>query len=271
MNVNASPSLRAGPWRTLVVDDEPLARQTLRFLLAREQDFALIAECAHGAEAIEAVRRFRPDVLFLDVQMPEVDGFEVLRHIGSDAVPAIIFVTAFDQYALRAFEERALDYLLKPFSDERFADVVARTRVRLRERTFAAMANRLSALLSATASEPRQLVIRDGGRTVVIPYGDIIWIEAEDYCARIHLRGRTMLVRDSLRALADALDHGGFVRVHRSAIANVACIRELVPLASGDQRLTLDDGTVLKVSRTHRADVVRALASRGPSGEPTRP
>ncbi len=267
MTLSPSPSLGAGPWRTIVVDDEPLARQTLRLLLAREQDFALMAECAHGGEAIDAVRRQRPDVLFLDVQMPEVDGFEVLRHVGPDAVPAIIFVTAFDQYALRAFEERALDYLLKPFSDERFADVVARTRARLRERTFAAMASRLSDLVSARASEGRHLVIRDGGRTVVIPYGDIIWIEAEDYCARIHLRGRTVLVRDSLRALADALDHGGFVRVHRSAIANVACIREIEPLASGDQRLTLEDGTVLKVSRTHRADVVRALANRGPSAD----
>jgi len=249
-------------WRTIVVDDEPLARQTLRLLLEREADFTLVSECAHGAEAIDAIRREHPDVLFLDVQMPEVDGFDVLRHLGPDAVPAIVFVTAFDRYALRAFEEHALDYLLKPFSDERFVDVLTRTRTRLRERTFAAMAARLADLLAAKAPESRQLIIRDGGRTIVIPWTDIVWIEAEDYCARIHLRDRTVLVRDSLRALADALDRGGFVRVHRSAIANVACIRELVPLASGDQRLTLDDGTVLKVSRTHRADVVRALQER---------
>jgi len=249
-------------WRTIVVDDELLARQTLRLLLEREADFTLVSECAHGAEAIDAIRREHPDVLFLDVQMPEVDGFDVLRHLGPDAVPAIVFVTAFDRYALRAFEEHALDYLLKPFSDERFVDVLTRTRTRLRERTFAAMAARLADLLAAKAPESRQLIIRDGGRTIVIPWTDIVWIEAEDYCARIHLRDRTVLVRDSLRALADALDRGGFVRVHRSAIANVACIRELVPLASGDQRLTLDDGTVLKVSRTHRADVVRALEER---------
>lgn len=264
--MNPSTSLTAGSstsprtWQTIVVDDEPLARQTLRLLLQRETDFTIVAECAHGAEAIDAIRRERPDVLFLDVQMPEVDGFDVLRHLGPDTVPAVIFVTAFDRYALRAFEEHALDYLLKPFSDERFADVLARTRVRLRERTFASLA--LADFLSTKASEPRQLVIRDGGRTVVIPYGDIIWIEAEDYCARIHLRGRTVLVRDSLRSLAGALYRGGFVRVHRSAIANVACIREVAPLVSGDQRLTLDDGTVLKVSRTHRADVVRALEQR---------
>ena len=255
----ASP---AGPWRTIVVDDEPLARQTLRLLLAREEDFAIVAECGHGADAIDAIRRERPDVLLLDVQMPEVDGFEVLRRLEPDAVPAVIFVTAFDRYALQAFEQHALDYLLKPFSDERFAVVLERTRVRLRERTFASLAGRLSDLLSATAPEPRQLVVRDGGRTIVIPFDDIVWIEAEDYCARIHLRGRTLLVRDSLRALGDSLDRGGFVRVHRSAIANVACIREIEPLASGDQRLSLSDGTVLKVSRTYRARVVEAMGKR---------
>ena len=255
----ASPASR---WRTIIVDDEPLARQTLRLLLAREQDFTIVAECGHGADAIDAIRREHPDVLFLDVQMPEVDGFDVLRVLGPDAVPAVIFVTAFDRYALQAFEQHALDYLLKPFSDERFADVLGRTRVRLRERTFASMAERLSELLSARAPERRLLVVRDGTRTVVLPHDDIVWIEAEDYCARIHLRGRTLLVRDSLRALGDSLDRVGFVRVHRSAIANVACIREIEPLASGDQRLTLSDGTVLKVSRTHRAEVIRAVGRR---------
>jgi two-component system, LytTR family, response regulator len=256
------PTAPAGPWRTIVVDDEPLARQTLRQLLARAEDFAIVAECGHGAEAIDAIRRERPDVLFLDVQMPEVDGFEVLRQIEPDAVPAVIFVTAFDRYALRAFEQHALDYLLKPFSDERFADVLEGTRTRLRERTFASMTGRLLDLLSDTASQRRQLVVRDGSRTFVIPHDDIVWIEAEDYCARIHLRGRTRLVRDSLRALEIELDAGGFVRVHRSAIANVACIREIEPLTSGDQRLTLCDGTVLKVSRTYRAQVVAALSRR---------
>ena len=252
----------AGPWRTIVVDDEPLARQTLRRLLAREEDFAIVAECGHGADAIEAIGRERPDVLFLDVQMPEVDGFEVLRRLEPGAVPAVIFVTAFDRYALQAFEHHALDYLLKPFSDERFAVVIGRTRVRLRERTFASRAGRLANLLATTAPERRQLVVRDGGRTLVIPHDDIVWIEAEDYCARIHMRGRTLLVRDSLRALADALARAAFVRVHRSAIANVACIRAIEPLASGDQRLTLNDGTVLKVSRTHRAEVVNAIGTR---------
>jgi two-component system, LytTR family, response regulator len=246
-------------WRAIVVDDEPLARQTLRLLLAREQDFAIVAECGHGAEAIATIRRERPDVLFLDVQMPELDGFEVLRQIGPDSVPAIIFVTAFDQYALRAFEEHALDYLLKPFSDERFALVVEWARTRLRERKHASMAGRLSDLLSTVAPQRRQLAVRDSGRTVVIPHDEILWIEAEDYCARIHLRRRTLLVRDSLRSLESALSDSGFVRVHRSAVANVACIREIEPVTSGDQRLTLCDSTVLKVSRKYRAAVISQL------------
>jgi two-component system LytT family response regulator len=248
-----------GPWRTLIVDDEPLARQTLRLLLDRERDFRIVAECGHGGGAIEAIRRERPDALFLDVQMPEVDGFEVLRQLQAGSVPAVIFVTAFDRYALRAFEQHALDYLLKPFSDERFAAVVERTRVRLRERALAARAARAGDRQPAAAPERRHLVVRDGSRRLVIPHDDIIWIEAEDYCARIHLHARTLLVRDSLRALGRSLERCGFIRVHRSAIVNLARIRQIEPLVSGDQRLTLSDGTVLKVSRTHRADVVKAL------------
>jgi two-component system, LytTR family, response regulator len=255
-------TLPRGPWRTIVVDDEPLARQTLRVLLGREPDFAIVAECSHGADAVAAIRGERPDVLFLDVQMPEVDGFEVLRRLDSGSVPAVIFVTAFDRYALQAFEQHALDYLLKPFSDERFSVVLDRTRVRLREHSFASMAEGLSDLLSAMMPERRQLIVRDGGRTFVIPHDDILWIEAEDYCARIHTRGRTILVRESLRALADSLEASGFVRAHRSAIVNVAYVRQIEPLTSGDQRMTLSDGTEVKVSRTYRANVISAVADR---------
>ena len=236
----------AGSWRTIVVDDEPLARQTLSLLLSREQDFQVVAECGHGADAIEAIRRERPDVLFLDVQMPEVDGFEMLRRLGASEVPALIFVTAFDRYALKAFEQHALDYLLKPFSDERFAVVIERTRVRLREHAVA-------------SAQRRQLIVRDGSLRLAIPHEEIVWIEAEDYCARIHLQARTLLVRESLSALARALSTGEFVRVHRSAIVNVARIRAIEPMVSGDQRLTLGDGTVLKVSRTRRASVIEAM------------
>ena len=249
-----------GPWRSVVVDDEPLARQTLRLLLEREPDFVVAGECAHGAEVIAVIAAKRPDVLFLDVQMPEVDGFEVLRRLGHLSTALVVFVTAYDKYALDAFERHAFDYLLKPFTDERFALVVDRVRCRLRERSQALMASQLTDLLSyASARSRRSLVVRDAGRTIVIPHEEIVWIEAEDYCARLHLRTHSVLVRGSLRALSDELPAAVFVRVHRSAIANVEAIRSLEPVASGDQRVTLSDGTVLKVSRTHRAGVLDAL------------
>ena len=264
------PGGPVGPWRAVVVDDEPPARQTLRLLLGREKDFTLVAECGHGEEAVAAVARARPDVLFLDVRMPGMDGFEVLRQIGGDALPAVVFVTAYDQYAPRAFERHAVEYLLKPFSDERFSDVVDHVRRRLRERSYAALAARLPVALAehaAARQDRRRLVVRDGARTHVIPHEDIIWIEAEDYYARIHARGlstapgagRRILARESLRALERTLDPAVFARVHRSAIVNTRWIKAVEPLASGDQRLTLNDGTTLRVSRTHRAALMKRL------------
>ena len=259
------------PWRVVIVDDEPPARDTLRLLLAAHPDFVVVAECAHGEEAISAVRRESPDVLFLDVQMPGLDGFEVLRTLGPldslrslGAGPAnpsvVVFVTAYDRYALRAFEEHALDYLLKPFSDERFTDVLQRVRERLREKRLADTGRRLAALLDSPVPQvgPQQLIVRDGGRTLVIPYDEILWIEAEDYYVNIHARQRSTLARIPLKNLADQLDDR-FVRVHRSAIVNVACVREIEPLASGDQRLVLSDGTELRVSRTYRAALEERL------------
>jgi two-component system LytT family response regulator len=250
-------------WRVVIVDDEPPARATLRLLLSAEPDFELIAECAHGEEAVAAITRALPDLVFLDVQMPGMDGFDVLRRVGPASIPALVFVTAYDRYALRAFEIHALEYLLKPFSDERFAEVLARVRGRLRERRFAEAGRRLTALLESSATPgPRQLVVRDGSRTVVIPTDEIIWIEAEDYYARIHATGRRTLVRLSLKSLADDLDAARFVRVHRSAIVNLAFVRQLEPLASGDQRLVLSDGTELRVSRTYRPALDERLGRR---------
>jgi two-component system LytT family response regulator len=252
------------PWRVVVVDDEPPARATLRLLLARDARFTLVAECAHGEQAVEAVAAHRPDLLLLDVQMPGMDGFEVLRAIGTSAVPAIVFVTAFDRYALKAFETHALDYLLKPFSDERCASVLDRAEARLRERALAATGRRLAGLLAGRPAHtaPDHLVVRESGRTLVIPYDDIVWIEAEDYYACVHARGRRTLVRLPLKRLAADLDPARFLRVHRSAIVNLHCVREVEPLASGDQRLVLSDGTELRVSRTHRARLEARLARR---------
>jgi two-component system LytT family response regulator len=247
-------------WRAIVVDDEPPARQTLRMLLAREKDFALVAECGHGGEAVAAVAALRPDVLFLDVRMPGLDGFAVLRELGADAVPAVVFVTAYDRYAAQAFEQHAVEYLLKPFTDERFADVVDHVRRRLRERALATLGERLPDLLAgAVRGDRRQLVVRDGSRTCVIAEADITWIEAEDYYVGIHANGRRVLARESLKAIEDRLDPATFARVHRSAIVNTRWIKAIEPVASGDQRLVLTDGTVLRVSRTHRAALMRRL------------
>ena len=253
--------ITAGPWRAVVVDDEPPARQTLRMLLAREKDFTLAAECGHGRDAVAAVAATRPDVLFLDVRMPGLDGFEVLRELGADAVPAIVFVTAYDRYAALAFEQHAVEYLLKPFTDERFADVVDHVRRRLRERALASLGERLPDLLIETAArvDRRQLVVKDGSRTHVIAEADIVWVEAEDYYVGIHANGRRVLARESLKTIEERLDASVFARVHRSAIVNTRCIKAIEPVASGDQRLVLTDGTVLRVSRTHRAALMRRL------------
>ena len=245
-------------WRAVIVDDEPPARQTLRMLLAREPDFTLAAECAHGREAIEAVASIRPDVLFLDVRMPGLDGFAVLRELGADAVPAVVFVTAYAGYAAQAFERHAVEYLLKPFTDERFADVVDHVRRRLRERAFASLGERLPGLLAARPGR-RQLIVKDGSRTHVIPEAEIVWVEAEDYYVAIHADGRRVLAREPLKAIEERLDPAVFARVHRSAIVNTRCIKAIEPVASGDQRLVLTDGTELRVSRTHRAALMRRL------------
>ncbi|HTI35972.1 MAG TPA: LytTR family DNA-binding domain-containing protein [Vicinamibacterales bacterium] len=253
-------------WRALIVDDEPPARESLRLLLDLAPDFRVAGECGNGEDALEGILALRPDVLFLDVQMPGMDGFEVLRRAGPATVPALVFVTAFDRYALQAFEQHALDYLLKPFSDERFSAVLDKVRLRLSERRLAGLSGQLQRLLDAH-QRGAPLVVRDGSRTVVVPLDDIVWIEAEDYCVRIHLSGRSVLVRESLRTLEQRLDRARFARVHRSAIANVECIRELSPLASGDQRLVMSNGTELRASRTHRAELLKKLKGGHPFDE----
>ncbi len=252
------------PWRAMIVDDEPPARQTLRLLLERETDFALVAECGHGREAVAAVAATEPDVMFIDVRMPGMDGFAVLRELDADAVPTVVFVTAYGRYAAQAFEQHAIEYLLKPFTDERFADVVDHVRRRLRERALASLGERLPDLLAETAgrADRRQLVVKDGSRTHVIAEADITWIEAEDYYVGIHANGRRILARESLRTLETRLDAIMFARVHRSAIVNTRWIKAIEPLLSGDQRLVLTDGTTLRVSRTHRAHLMNRLTPK---------
>jgi two-component system LytT family response regulator len=227
-------------WRVLIVDDEPLARRTLELLLEPYPGFEIVAQCDHAAAAIDAIRRAQPDLVFVDVQMPGATGLDVIRETGVDAVPVVVFTTAFAEYALPAFEVHALDYLLKPFSDERFDAVMRR------------VTRSLEQARPVSTRTDRSLTIREAGRTYVIPLCEIDWIEAEDYCARIHAGDRHVLVRRSLQSFIDELAAERFARVHRSSIVNVARVRAVHPLASGDQQITLVTGATVRLSRNFR-------------------
>jgi two-component system LytT family response regulator len=237
--------------RAVVVDDEPLARAGMRALLEDDADLTVVAECANGHEAVTALRAHAPDLVLLDVQMPGLDGFGVVRAIGADRMPVVVFATAFDRYALQAFEARALDYLLKPFTDERFRDVLGRAKEQVRQR-------RLGAL--AAQSPPTRLEVRLGNRVAFVRLDDVDWVEAADYYVRLHVGPASHLVRETMQELEARLDARRFVRVHRSAIVNVERVRELRTVAAGRHEVVLRDGTRLPLSRSRREPVARALA-----------
>jgi len=237
----------------VVVDDEPPARRTLELLLGREPDIDVIASCGDGPSAVAAILGRRPDLVFLDIQIPGGDGFEVLSALATTDRPAVAFVTAYDDYAVRAFDAHAVDYLLKPFADDRFAALVDRMRQAVRLRHVDDIAHRLEALIAATSgartTPSRQLVVRDGHRTLVLPLAEIEWIKAEDYYARIHAGARRPLVRRSLHSLAAELEPAGFARVHRSAIVNLEHVREIRSGPTGDHEVVLRSGIVTRLSR----------------------
>jgi len=228
--------------RTLVVDDEPLARQTISTLLETDPDIIVTGECASGTEAIEVIKTRRPDLVFLDVQMPGCDGFEVIERLGTEAPKGIVFVTAYDRYALKAFEVEALDYLLKPFTDDRFFRVLARAK----------------ASLESQNPEPR-LVVKSAGRVTFLRTADIDWIEAADYYACLHVGGRSHLIRRSMADLERELDAKIFCRIHRSAIVNVNRIQELRLDSNGDYEAVLKDHKEIKVSRPCREHLQEML------------
>jgi len=255
--------------RALVADDEPLARRGIRQLLERHKDVRVVAEAHNGQETLVALRDDEPDLLFLDVQMPELDGFDVLRLHGPARMPAVVFVTAFDAFALRAFDAHALDYLVKPVQEARFAETLSRVRARLRAGEAEALARRLEALLQLREREGacRRLLLPLPAGELVLGVDEIDWIEAEDYYAAIHAGGRRRLIRESLASLEQRLDAAGarFVRAHRSALVNVERVRELRADAAGESALVLRDGTRIPVSRRRREQVqaaLRRLASR---------
>ncbi len=235
--------------KVLIVDDEPLARRGLRVRLERLPDIDIIGEAESGSDAVAAIESLSPDVVLLDVQMPELDGFDVIDAIGADAMPITVFVTAHDAHAIRAFDTHALDYLLKPVDDERFVRAIERARIRVAERD--ARARELGGLL-ASPERDRRIVLRDRGRVIVLDHGDIDWISAEGDYVRVYAGGRGYLVRHTMVAMESRLDAKAFARIHRSAIVNVTRVREIRTHGDRDYLVILRDGTRLKMSRSYR-------------------
>ncbi|MCE9667951.1 LytTR family DNA-binding domain-containing protein [Myxococcus stipitatus] len=259
--------------RVLLVDDEPLARRGLRHALARHPDVVVGGECRDGREAVAAIRELRPHLVFLDVQMPELDGFGVIREVGVERMPAVVFITAHDAFAVRAFDVHAVDYLVKPFADERFDEAMQRVRQRLRQGEAVELGRKLAALLAdtsgataASASAPgtapeslERLMVRVGTRSVLVPAADIDWVEADDYCVTLHVGREEHVLRESLAALETRLGPERFVRIHRSAIVNVERIRELHHASPTETVVVLEDGQRLRVSRSRREALERRL------------
>jgi two-component system LytT family response regulator len=249
----------------VLVDDEPLAREALRELLATHTDIAIITECEDGVAAIEAVRLLRPDCLFLDIQMPEVGGFEVLEQLGERVPPAVVFVTAYDEFAVRAFEVHALDYLLKPLDPARLGSAIDRVRRTVVAAQPFASDPRIADLLasvSANAGYLERFLVRTGSRLVVVRASDVVWIEAQRDYLRLHGPEKKHMVRGTLQELASRLDPSRFQRVHRSAVVNIDFLLEVHPLESGDHGLLMKGGARVPLSRTYRDAFMAALQSR---------
>ncbi len=249
------------PVRVLVVDDEPLARSGVSQLLARDPDVRVVGECADGREAIAAIRKLGPDLVLLDVQMPELDGFDVIRTIGPDHMPAVVFVTAYDQFAVRAFEVNALDYLVKPFDDERFRAATERAKRAVRAASSDDLGNRLAALLRERAY-PSRLVVREQGRSIFVRVDDLDWVEAADYYVKLHVGKSVHLLRETMSDLERTLDPERFVRVHRSAIVNLDRVREIQPYFHDEHVVILHDGTRVRLSRSRRVRLEALLGQR---------
>lgn len=249
--------------RTVIADDEPLARRGMRAHLALEKDIEIVSECRNGREAVEAIATHAPDLVFLDVHMPELDGFGVVEAVGAQRMPTVIFVTAYDRYALRAFEVHALDYLLKPFESERFSRAVQRARSQIERETLDDFSARLRNLLAGIDAEQkyaRRLVIKSSGRVTFLAVPEIDWIEAADNYVRIHAGEESHLLRETMNSLEDRLDPDQFVRVHRSRIVNIEKIKELQPIFRGEYEIVMRNGKRLESGRAYRDRIQKLLA-----------
>ncbi len=251
------------PFTALLVDDEPLAREGLRMLLARDPDFSAIHEAKNGHEAVEGIRTLRPDLVFLDVQMPEMDGFAVVQEVGGEQMPAVVFVTAHDKYAIQAFEINAIDYLLKPVTEERFAKALARAKARLGSRPADEASRQILSLLETIASPPRslkRLAVRSAGKTVFVDVEEIDWIEAAENYVQLHAGRAEHLLHVTMNTLEKSLDPELFLRIHRSVIVNVRRIKELQPFMHGEYVITLVNGVRLQSGRMYN-EKLKALAA----------
>ena len=250
------------PIRALLVDDEPLAREMIREMLKDDSDIEIVCECVNGREAIDAIQEHNPDLIFLDIQMPEIGGFEVLEALKSVNVPHVIFVTAYDQYAVRAFEVHALDYLLKPFDRERFDLAWRRAKAQILAARNGEMDQRILAILEELKAGSRyleRLVIKSGGRVFFLDTDDIDWIEAEGNYVSVHTGKKSHLLRETISSLDAQLDPKKFLRIHRSSIVKIDRIKELQPWFHGEYRVILQDGTQLTLSRNYRENLQEAL------------
>ena len=255
--------------KTIIVDDEPLARRNLRLLLEQDSQIEIIGECRNGKEAVKAIESSHPDLIFLDIQMPEMDGFDVLEQVGAEQVHAIVFVTAFDQYALKAFSVHALDYLLKPYDDLRFSQALQRAKTQIESREINKVSKRLLALLEERENQKEwitnkkpyltRLMIKLASRVVLLKVDEIDWIEADGNYAKLHVGKKAHLLREKMHDLEAQLDPRRFVRIHRSIIVNLERIRELHPHFNGDYIVVLEDGRQLKLSRSRRENLEARL------------
>lgn len=252
------------PTRVLIIDDEALARDRLRQLLQGEPEIQILGECADGAEAVAAIQRDLPDLVFLDIQMPELDGFGVLEAIKTEPVPVIVFVTAYDQFALKAFDVHAVDYLLKPFDRERFQAALQHALAQVRRRDDKALAQRQSAALTdlkPSAKPAERLPVKTGGRVIFVRVDDIDWVEAAHNYVILHVDKDSHFLRETMNAFEGRVSPEKFVRISRSTMVNIQRIRELQPMFYGEYTVTLHNGTRLTLSRRYR-DKLQQLGLR---------
>jgi two-component system LytT family response regulator len=250
------------PFTALIVDDEPLAREGLRLLLSEDPEFPVIHEAMNGREAVDAIRSTRPDLVLLDVQMPEMDGFGVVREVGAEQMPMVVFVTAHVQYAIQAFESNAIDYLLKPVTAARFTKTLERVKLRLSVTPAVETSRRIFSMLDAIASPRRyakRLAVRSAGKTVFVDVEDIHWMEAAENYVQLHTAREGPLLHVAMNTLEKSLDPELFLRVHRSVIVNIRRIRELQPISHGEYAITLHNGVRLQSGRMYHAKL-KALA-----------